>query len=192
MNVADLHIIWYPDPVLRSKAKPIAKVDAQVQAVAQRMLELMDDAAGIGLAAPQIGLSWRLFVVDVPPSEGDEDSEARSPDDTPPTATASPLICINPTLHNPQGEWEPFREGCLSLPHIRGEVRRPSIITLKALDINGNPFEMTAGGLLARCIQHEFDHLEGVLITDKMAQIDRMKNRARLRDLERGIEPSED
>jgi peptide deformylase len=142
----------------------------------------MHQAKGIGLAAPQVGLSWRLFVIDIPDDpEDDRDASA-----SPPTATRGPLVFINPALSRPEGELEPCEEGCLSLPEVRGEVLRPSIITVRAIGLDGQPFELRAGGLLARCIQHEFDHLEGTLIIDRMTQVSRLKVRGKVKALERG------
>ncbi len=186
VDVANLSVVHYPAPVLRTKAKPVAAVTDEVRAVIDRMYALMDEEEGIGLAAPQVGLSWRLFVVDVPelldPKEGED---RRSPDDDPPTASRGRMAFINPVLSKPEGELVSFKEGCLSLPEIRGGVLRPEIITVTALDAEGKSFTLRSGGLLARCIQHEYDHLEGMLIIDRMAQLDRMKNRQAIRDLER-------
>lgn len=179
IDAAILDIVIYPDPVLRAKAKPLEKVSDEVRRVAKRMIELMREADGIGLAAPQVGLSWRMFVVDVP--SGDD----RSPDADPPTATDGPRFYINPKLSDPKGAPVPWEEGCLSLPDIRGDVLRPPVITISALDLDGKPFTHTAGGLLARCWQHEIDHLDGVLILDRMTQMSRLKNRAAVKDLER-------
>jgi peptide deformylase len=178
VDIANLTIVTYPAPVLRARAKPVDKVVDEVRRVARRMIELMREHEGIGLAAPQVGLAWRLFVVDVPPSA------ERSPDHDPPTATDGPRFYINPMLSNPQGPPEPWEEGCLSLPDIRGDVLRPPVITISALDLEGKPFTQTAGGLLARCWQHEMDHLDGVLILDRMTQMSRLKNRAAVKDLE--------
>ncbi len=166
--------------MLRAKANPIPAVNDNIRAVAARMIELMRTAEGIGLAAPQVGLSWRMFVCDVPPSED------RSPDTVPPTATDGPQFYINPKLSHPLGAPIKMEEGCLSLPDIRGDVLRPPTITISALDLHGKPFTHTATGLLARCWQHEMDHLDGVLILDRMTQISRLKNRAAIKDLENG------
>ncbi len=143
------------------------------------MIEIMREQDGIGLAAQQVGLDIRLFVCDVPadPSEGAEPAVA--------TGTDGPMICINPEIVQPSDERSPFEEGCLSLPGLRGEVIRPEIVTLRALDAQGNPFEARGGGLLARCWQHETDHLDGVLIIDRMTQMSRLRIRRKLRDLER-------
>lgn len=139
----------------------------------------MREAEGVGLAAPQVGLAWRLFVADVPPAED------RSPDADPPTATRGVMVCINPVLSDPRGPILPSEEGCLSIPEVHGDVLRPAEITLTALDERGNQFTARAGGLLARCWQHEVDHLDGVLILDRMTRMSRLKNRAVVREMER-------
>jgi len=176
---SSLSIVLYPDPVLRRCADTIPAVDDGVRAVAERMLELMDQAEGIGLAAPQVALPWRLFVCHVP------ENEERTASETPPTATHAPLVCINPVLSDPSEHLEPYDEGCLSLPDITGTVRRPAEITLSAIGLDAEPFTLRAGGLLARCIQHEHDHLDGVLIIDRMQQLARIKNRRAIRELEK-------
>jgi peptide deformylase len=176
---ANLRILNYPDPALRRRAMPVTQVTPEVREVAARMIELMREAEGIGLAAPQVGLPWRLFVAHVPPTED------RSPESDPVTATTSARVYVNPVLSAPVGVPEPFDEGCLSLPDITGEVLRPPTITISATDLDGRAFTQTAGGLLARCWQHELDHLDGVLIIDRMTQMSRLKNRSALRDLEK-------
>lgn len=177
-----LTIIHYPAPVLRAKASPVASVTEHVRAVAERMVELMRKAEGIGLAAPQVGLSWRMFVVDVPSGERYKASA------TPPEASDGVEVYINPVLSKPEGAPMLLEEGCLSLPDIRGEVLRPPTITITATGLDGKAFTKTAGGLLARCWQHEMDHLDGVLILDRMTQLSRMKNKAAVRELERDAE----
>lgn len=180
--VHQLGLVHYPDEVLRRKAKPVDAVTDEVRAVAQRMLEIMRAEEGIGLAAPQVGLSWRLFVADVP--EDEEKGRAASGDLH--AATAGPVVYINPVLSQPEGPVEPFNEGCLSLPDIRGDVLRPPIITIEATNLEGRRFTQRAAGLLARCWQHELDHLDGVLIIDRMTQPFRVKNRAAIKRLESG------
>ncbi len=183
---AKLCIVRYPDPVLRQRAEPIETVTDEVRAVAARMLELMIEAPGIGLAAPQVGLTWRMFVVHVPESHPDDDPDEdnRSPGDDPPTATATPMVYINPMLSGYSRDLVSESEGCLSLPRITGQVRRPSVVTINALDAYGKPFTAQAGGLLARCIQHEFDHIEGVLCIDKFLPPDRRRAAKQLRVME--------
>jgi len=188
VNPDQLKIIHHPAPVLRAKALPVQEITDEIRAVADTMLRLMKDAPGIGLAAPQVGLSWRLFVCDVPSDEDDRDPpHPTPPPDTPPGWSEGPIIAINPTLSEPSRDLLAYEEGCLSLPNITGDVRRPSEITLTALDEQGNQFSMRASGLLARCWQHEYDHLDGVLILDRMTAGARLKNRRAVKELERGI-----
>ncbi len=179
VDPASLEIRTYPDEVLRAKTRPLAAVTDEVRAVAVRMIELMFEAEGIGLAAPQVGLSWRMFVAYVP------ESDKRSAAAQPPDAMTAPQVYINPVLSQPVGAPEPMSEGCLSLPEILGEVLRPPTITITATGLDGRTFTHTATGLLARCWQHETDHLDGILIIDKMTQLSRLKNRLAVRDLER-------
>ena len=165
----------YPDPSLRRRAEAVEPGET-VRKVAARMIELMHEADGIGLAAPQVGLAWRLFVCRVPP-EGEIDGL--------PTGCEEPAVHLNPALSGPDGGLVGLEEGCLSLPGIRGEVRRPPVVTLKSTDTEGREQAQTAAGLLARCWQHEIDHLDGVLIIDKMPRMDRLRNRSAIRELER-------
>ncbi|HEX2837850.1 MAG TPA: peptide deformylase [Phycisphaerales bacterium] len=184
VDPASLHIRIYPDAVLRKKAAPVTAFDDTLRAVVRRMFEVMAEEVGIGLAAPQVGLPWRLFVLNVPPpkpSRGDPDE----PPSEYPTFSQGRMVFVNPVLSNPSGVPEPDNEGCLSLPDIRGDVLRPPVITATARDEFGKEFTITAAGLLARCIQHEYDHLDGVLILDRMSQMSRIKNRAAIKDLER-------
>ncbi|MFA6043501.1 MAG: peptide deformylase [Phycisphaerales bacterium] len=177
VDPSKLRVVHYPDPVLRRKAADIVVTD-EVRAVAQRMIELMNEEEGIGLAGPQVGLQWRIFVTRVPPSE------KRPLGASPLQADEVPMVYINPVLSDPAGDLVPFEEGCLSLPEITGVVNRPDEITIRALNEKGEKIERRGKGLLARCWQHEFDHLDGVLILDRMTQIYRMKNRSAVRDLE--------
>ena len=182
VDPASLFIVSHPDPVLHKKAKHIPPADDHTRAVAVRMLQLMHQAEGIGLAAPQVGLLWRMFILHVP-EDADDDRSASS---DPPEATTAPRVYINPVITAYHGPLEPFEEGCLSLPDIRGDVLRPPQVTVTATDEHGKPFTHTAAGLLARCIQHELDHLDGVLIIDKMTQQSRMKNKKKIKELEQG------
>jgi peptide deformylase len=185
LDPASLGIVTYPAGVLRQRAPELREVTAEVRAVAARMIELMFEADGIGLAAPQVGLSWRMFVAHVPPGEAREGEPARTAEGDPASATASPTVYVNPVLSAAAGPLVPYEEGCLSLPDIRGDVSRPEEITIRALDVEGREFAQRGVGLLARCWQHEVDHLDGVLIIDRMSQISRLKTRLALRKLER-------
>lgn len=178
VNADNLVILHYPERALRTPAKPIKDITDETRLIAERMVDLMDQAEGIGLAAPQIGLPIALFVVDVPAGE------KNSPDTDPPSATSDVMYFLNPKILAFEGAPEPYEEGCLSLPDIRGDVLRPPVVVIQAMGLDGTQFTLRAGGLLARCLQHEFDHLQGVLILDKMTQKSRMKNRSAIRDLE--------
>ena len=165
MDVAGLRILHYPAQDLRRVAKPIAVVDETVAAVAARMLELTKEAEGAGLAAPQVGVSWRMFVTRGPEGEPDR-------------------VLINPRITQLRGELIVAEEGCLSLPGIHVDVRRARSATLKAMDLDGGSVVLSADDLVARIWQHECDHLDGVLIIDKMAPIDRLATRKQLKELE--------
>lgn len=189
-----LTILHYPHPALRTKALPLPPTpDDTVRAVAQRMIQLMIDAPGIGLAAPQVGLPWRMFVAHVPaPAPGSDDAAQLANDPNIQAIldagvqlfTNEPTVYINPTITEYSRDLEPYEEGCLSLPHITGHVRRPSTCTINALDAHGNPFTHRATDLLARCWQHEQDHLDAVLITDKFSPLDRRRAKRELEHLE--------
>ncbi len=165
IDVAGLRILHYPDPALREVARPVSDISDTVRAVAARMIELMHEAEGVGLAAPQVGLPWRLFV-----------SAARDeyPDQ----------VYLNPRLHDLGGELSTYNEGCLSLPGIQLDIRRPSRASITATDLDGQEFTCTSEDLLARAWQHECDHLDGILIIDKMSPMDRIANRKLLKELE--------
>lgn len=182
LDPSTLQIVTFPAPILRDKSHEIESVTDEVRQVAQRMIELMVEAPGVGLAANQVGLDWRLFVAHVEPDpEGDE---SRSLESDPISATPRPQVYINPRLSDYKRDLVPYAEGCLSLPGIEGEVRRPSEVTVSALDLDGNRFTQRAGGLLARVWQHECDHLDGVLIIDRMLQSDRKRHEKALRELQ--------
>lgn len=178
---ATLRVLNWPHPALRTRAEEIPAITQNIRDVAERMIELMREHEGIGLAAPQVGLPWRLFVAHVPHhSDAEPDTDPDAPDHT-----NLPLIAINPVITSLEGPPEPMEEGCLSLPDINGDVRRPPIVTISALNPASKPFTLRASGLLARCIQHEIDHLDATLIIDRFSQITRLKVRAALKDLER-------
>lgn len=178
VDLAGLHIVTYPAAVLRRRAAELREITPEVGRVAERMVELMREADGVGLAAPQVGLGWRLFVAEVRPGDG------RSPDADPASATPGPVVYINPVLSSPQGAPVLGEEGCLSIPEVRGDVPRAPTLTITALDLRGRTFTQRGTGLLARCWQHEVDHLDGVLMLDRMTQAGRLANRAALRALE--------
>lgn len=176
---AGLRILRYPAEVLRKRAVPVSAIDDDIRGLVARMIELMREARGIGLAAPQVGVPLRIFLCDVP------ESDDWTTSDDPPTASGSLQVHINPVITNPVGFPEPYEEGCLSLPDLTGEVMRPPTVTLTSTDLDGSERSRTGAGLLARCWQHEFDHLEGVLIIDKFTPMSRLRNRAALKAIER-------
>lgn len=161
----ELRIIHYPDPRLRKVSQPVTEITPQLRELAMRMLELMRQSKGVGLAAPQVGHNIRLFVM--------------NPDGAP----GNDRIYFNPVLSDPNDE-ETAEEGCLSLPDIHVQVLRHKAIHMHALDIDGKPIEDTQSGFVARVWQHEFDHLNGVLITDRMGLGDRFQHRRVLKEME--------
>lgn len=164
--MAILHILHYPDERLRRKALPVEQVDDSVRRLVDDMVETMYDAPGIGLAAPQVDVSLRVIVVDI--------SEDRS----------QPLCLINPELIETEDE-EEMEEGCLSVPGIYERVLRAARIRVRALGRDGRPFEMDADGLLAVCIQHEIDHLEGKLFVDYLSPLKRKRLDKKLEKMRR-------
>jgi peptide deformylase len=155
--MAKRSIIVAPDPRLKQRAEPVERVDREVRRLMDDMLESMHAAAGIGLAAPQVGVLKRVIVVDVSP-----------PEEPPaPYRMADPEV-IWRSLEQVTGE-----EGCLSLPEQYGDVTRPSSIRVRYLDEHGEVRELAADGLLGKCIQHEIDHLEGTLFVDHLSQLKR-------------------
>jgi peptide deformylase len=159
--MAQMNILHFPDPRLRLKAKPIEKVTDEIRQLANDMLETMYEAPGIGLAATQVNEQKQLIVIDV--------SEDKS----------SPLFLINPELIETEGERE-FEEGCLSVPEAYETVIRADTIRVRALNLQGETFEMDADGILATCIQHEIDHLEGKLFFDYLSNLKRQRIKKRL------------
>ncbi|MEM1329671.1 MAG: peptide deformylase [Planctomycetota bacterium] len=178
VDPATLRIVLHPAEVLRQKADPVGKVTEEVRQIASRMLEVMRSAEGIGLAAPQVGLPWRMFVCDVP-TDPDEPAGEH------PIGSEGPEVHIDPVVIDPEGGAELMEEGCLSLPGIRGEVPRPPIVTVESTNLKGERAAKRAAGLLARCWQHEIDHLDGVLILDRFTQMSRLKTRSQVRNLEK-------
>ncbi|MET0358251.1 MAG: peptide deformylase [Pararhizobium sp.] len=150
-------LIILPDPLLRQISAPVERVDDDVRRVADDMLETMYDAPGIGLAAIQIGLPRRLLVIDLA-KEGED---------------AAPQVFINPEVLTSTDERSVYEEGCLSIPDYYAEVERPAGITLRYLDREGRQQEIAADGLLATCLQHEIDHLNGVLFIDHISKLKR-------------------
>lgn len=174
-----LPIYLYGSDVLREEAEEIQENSDELQALIEDMIETMRGAAGIGLAAPQVGRSLRLFVVDLDPLR--EDLEADG-EDVPP----QPMVFINPEIVAESDDAVAFEEGCLSIPDIRYDVDRPSAIEVSFLDRDFNQQVLEADGMLARVIQHEYDHVEGVLFLDYLSSFKRKLLTRRLRDISTG------
>ena len=169
----DLHSLTlqvYPASILLERAQEVDPSDENVQAVARRMISLMFEHHGVGLAAPQVGLPWRLFVTRHPKDPDNEESG---------------VAWMNPVLEVLDGTIDTDEEGCLSIPDVRGNIKRPIGIHISGHDVNGNPASTQSEEFIARIWQHENDHLDGVLIIDKMSAMDRLVNRRLIRDLER-------
>jgi peptide deformylase len=162
-----LQIVHYCDPILRRKGEKITMFDAFLRQLSADMIETMHEANGIGLAAQQIGRALQICVIDLRPVDIDFSWELDGA--KPPLELIMPMTIVNPDLTVARGTDEYlYEEGCLSFPKIRGDVPRPDAITAKFQDENGVPHVLRCDGLLARCIQHEADHLNGILFIDRM------------------------
>ena len=161
--MARLNILEYPHPRLRIKAEPVTVVDEQIMQLVDDMFETMQEAQGIGLAASQVDVQKRVIVMDI--------SEQRD----------EPRVYINPEIEVIEPGTIPYEEGCLSVPGFYEAVDRPAHVMIRALDRQGNAFEEEAKGLLAVCIQHEIDHLEGKLFVDYLSPLKRDRIRKKLK-----------
>jgi peptide deformylase len=165
MNIENCKITHYPSKVLSSPAQPIDEITDEIRALAEKMIDIMVEQKGIGLAGPQAGMPLRIFVISLDCTK----ENAR--------------VYINPEI-KPSGGLEPFEEGCLSLPGISGKIKRYKNCTVTATDIDGHTFTDEADGLYAKALQHEYDHLEGTMIKDRMGQVSKMAIRKRLKELQ--------
>lgn len=150
-------MIILPDPVLRKVSEPIERIDDDLKKLAGDMLETMYEAPGIGLAAIQVGVPRRMLVLDVSKDEDDKD----------------PKVVINPTILSSSDDRSVYEEGCLSIPEFYADVERPAEVTVRYTDLDGKEQEVTADGLFATCLQHEIDHLDGVLFIDYLSRLKR-------------------
>ena len=172
--MAILDLVLLPDPRLRQVCAPIETIDEEVRTLAANMLETMYDAPGIGLAAPQIGVLKRIVVVDVAEraeAEGD-DGEGKNTD-TKAEAKPNPIVLINPQITAESEVRSTYQEGCLSIPEVYEDVERPIAIQVRYMDLDGAEQLIEADGLLATCIQHEIDHINGVLFIDHLSRLKR-------------------
>ena len=148
-------ILIEPDPILREKSKPLEKVDDEIRKLMKDMLNVMYEAPGIGLAAVQVGILKRIVVIDVSKDEKKRD----------------PLFLVNPEIVHRSKMTSTYEEGCLSLPNHFAEIERPAECKINYIDFNGKKKELEADGILATCIQHEVDHLNGVLFIDYLSKL---------------------
>lgn len=165
--MALLPILKYPDPRLHKVAVPVAQVDDRIRQLVHDMAQTMYAAPGVGLAATQVDVHERVVVIDV--SENSNDL----------------LVLINPEITWKSNELETFEEGCLSVPGVYDEVERAAQVRVKALDENGKAFELDADGLLAVCIQHELDHLQGKVFVEYLSRLKQTRLKARIKKHER-------
>jgi peptide deformylase len=162
-----LQIIHFPHPTLRYKSKPLKRVDAELIKSAQEMFELMYAARGVGLAANQVDLPWQLFVVNLSGEKG----------------VGEELVFINPVVSRPKGT-EEAEEGCLSLPGVYANVMRPKQVHVSAFNLRGEEFNASVDGMLARVIQHETDHLQGVMFIDRLPPMARQEIQPSIEEFE--------
>lgn len=156
LNMAILGIRKYPDEVLKKKALPVDNIDREVKKLVSEMIETMHASHGIGLAAPQVGISKRIIVIDLSPIEKD----------------ASPIVIINPQILESDNLID-SEEGCLSIPGYRATIKRAGRVVVKGYDLEGKELLIEGTGLLARALQHEIDHLDGILFVDRMSAVKR-------------------
>lgn len=165
-----LNILRYPDPRLHKIAKPVTVFDARLKELVADMADTMYHAPGIGLAATQVDVHEQIIVIDI----SENRSELR--------------VFINPEIITASEEKKPWQEGCLSVPGVYDEVERPARVKVRALDENGQPFELDAEGLLAVCIQHEMDHLKGFVFVDYLSPLKRNRIKTKMQKEERELQ----
>lgn len=176
-----LEVVKYGHPVLRERGARIKEITPEIKHLISDMFETMYDSKGVGLAAQQVGKALQLTVIDVR-DVTDRPSTLELNGQPAEVATFMPLVLVNPKV-TPLGERVAGPEGCLSFPEIYADITRPEKVDVKALDANGNPISFRAGGLLARAVQHEVDHLNGVLFIDRMTAKDKEELREEIDDL---------
>lgn len=170
--MALLDILTFPDPRLNERAEPVEKVDESIRTLIRDMFETMYNSDGVGLAAPQVGILQRVIVVDC----GERDSS----DDTRPLPPIEPVAVVNPEVEAAEGKIS-WQEGCLSVPGFTDDVVRSAQVVVTGLDPDGNPLRIEAEGLLAVCLQHEIDHLEGTLFVDRLSRLKQAMVKKRLK-----------
>lgn len=175
--MAILPVVTYNDAVLTRKADPVEENSSSLQQLIEDMFETMYNSGGVGLAAPQIGKSLQLFVMDADPMTEDLDDEE----------DLGPMVFINPVIISKEGDRVRIEEGCLSIPDVRDDVSRPERVTLSYLDRNFQQKRESYDGWISRVIQHEFDHLQGVLFLDYLSAFRRAMHKSALKKIEAGL-----
>ena len=176
-------IVRYGDPILRAKGRRVAAVDERIRTLVTDMLETMHAANGVGLAAQQVGEAWQITVLDITGVE-DRPSTLKLGGQEVDPLSAMPLVLINPELEM-DGEIVSGTEGCLSFPEINAEIDRANSVFVKAETLDGKTLELEASGLLARALQHEADHLNGILFIDRMSSASKASLASRLKRLQK-------
>ncbi|MDF3131192.1 peptide deformylase [Kiritimatiellaeota bacterium B1221] len=172
----NLPLCYFGNPILREKAKPVTTFDTELEKLGNDMIATMREEAGIGLAGPQIGKSLRIFTMEVPPEmDEDEKGQPHNP------GLESPLVVVNPEIEIVGDDEEEMEEGCLSIPEVRGKVTRPFAIKLRYQNVKGEEKALALQGLAARCVQHETDHLNGVLFIDYLSSVKKMSIKGKLK-----------
>jgi peptide deformylase len=172
-------ILEIPDPLLKQISQPVEHFDDELKALVADMLETMYDAPGIGLAAVQVGVPQRVLVIDLQPDDPDAEPEectahgGHSHSHSHQPTKKEPRVFINPEILDPSDDFSVCSEGCLSVPEIFADVERPSTVRVRWHDLDGAAHEETMDGLMATCIQHEMDHLEGILFVDHLSRLKR-------------------
>lgn len=163
-------IVTLPDPILRRKAKPVTKFDKDLQVLIDDMIETMREAPGVGLAAPQVDISQQLLVVEYAEDEDDDEEQIEGTPEKPPKPKKL-FVMLNPEILKTSAETVVGIEGCLSIPGLQGEVERFETVQVKGLNRYGNPYKIKVDRWMARIFQHEIDHINGVLFTDRAARV---------------------
>ncbi len=177
-----LPILAYGDPILRKKGKKIAKEFPKLDVILENMFETMYSAKGVGLAAPQIGLAIRLFIIDTTPFENDEEYSVKERE----FLSTFKQVFINPKIVEETGDEWAFNEGCLSIPDIREDIFRNEDVKIEYYDEDFKKHTKKFNGIVARIIQHEYDHIEGVLFTDKLTPLKKRLLKGKLANISKG------
>lgn len=181
-------IVLYGDPVLRQKCRPVTEITPELHALAADMLETMEAAHGVGLAAPQIGLDMQFAVIDVSDTSEPPQTFLKVDGQETPLEEMMPLVFMNPELSFPQKDKAVMNEGCLSFPDVRADVTRPDVVLAKVTLLDGRKVEIETDGLLSRAIQHETDHLFGVLFIDRISAAGKLALKRKIQRMREKLE----